>query len=136
MIIDRNIQTSILNHSGNHLLDQNQRSMRGIMTMNSTACALKGRGGLSCSTGSMIKYEHYHIRLEELPVHDYEVLKAIGKSNENWKQLSPVCLDLMRNLQDIHDVAKIENWMREIEKLELEFNIKFTRKKGKQPCRT
>lgn len=84
---DRVIQTGILNHVGNHLLDQLKRSQRVVRNYKLPAvqCVLKSENGTSCAIGCMIKDEYYSKELETWSPFDLKVMTAIGKSNDEWR---------------------------------------------------
>lgn len=94
-----------------HLLRQKKRSLRE--TEYSTECAYRGKDGLTCAAGVLIKDEHYRPELEGNTPHDWDVQHAIGKSI--GRSLDKEDIELLTELQDVHDFSVISEWAEALE---------------------
>ena len=106
-----------------HLLAQGVRSIRkSKMYM----CAYRGAGGLRCAVGCLIKDEAYHKGLEGIAMwpdekeDDYQMLlqEALIKSGIDLK---PATIDMLSDLQDLHDTVKPEVWKQRLQKLRVKY---------------
>ena len=108
----------IINKVENHLLKQNAKSL------NSEAnCRYRGDNGMSCAIGCLLPDEIYDPLIEGKGVLS-DILKArlthvVGVQNtaKNKK------LELLGELQDVHDMYFVEHWPEELAKLRIEYGI-------------
>ena len=71
-----------------------------------------------CAVGCLIKDNFYSSEeLEEKAVKDDSVLTALKKSNPTWK-IDYLSLNLLENLQRLHDSMNIVDWRKYLDKIE------------------
>lgn len=95
-----------------HLLTQNSKSQGG------NKCLYRDPNGLKCAAGCLIGDDEYDSKFDDL--------KGIDTA---WESL--VCrglvpnahVDLIRNLQIVHDTTPVEYWEGELKKSAFKFNL-------------
>jgi len=98
-----------------HLLKQNARAMSG------PDCRYRGAGGLSCAVGCIISDEHYKPRIEGRSVKKKDVLEAVRKSNKGLHIDNVTTRAMLQELQNIHDVVKVDHWPTRLDEMEREY---------------
>ena len=93
-----------------HLLTQGQRSE------SITSCFYKKSNGLSCAIGCLIENEFYNDDLEFKNGDNPIVIDAVTKSIPNWV----INLNMLTDLQIIHDEYEPEEWEWKLQELEAE----------------
>lgn len=93
-----------------HLLTQNEKSRVG-----SDCKYYSGTQSnhLKCAVGCLIEWEHYSPGLEGLHVNDYDVRMALKRSGIDVSfefNRTDTVLNLLINLQQIHDTIPLEHW--------------------------
>jgi hypothetical protein len=78
------------------------------------SCRLRGANGRKCAIGSLVRDEVYEADLEGVGIsyyrhaHDGKLLRALYASNVN--AYDPNIIDLLMELEQIHDDAGVEEW--------------------------
>lgn len=97
-----------------HLLKQNARSVRGPNDegYNPKQCMYRGKDGRMCAVGVLITDEAYDASIENRPVVNYEVLRALVKSEvlDTTNTLGSNIDSLLSDLQSIHDMNAPASW--------------------------
>lgn len=97
-----------------HMLKQKKQSVNS----GGMKCAYRGVDGLKCAVGCLIKDEFYRPDIEHglstTPAAQEAVAKSLGYEKE---QLPKNILNLLCDLQDIHDQEEPECWKRELKKI-------------------
>jgi hypothetical protein len=94
-----------------HLLAQN-----AVSEDDSGSCRLRSPDGRKCAIGSLVSDEVYDARLEGVGISYYRhaqdgvLLRALYASNVN--AYDPNVIDLLMELEQIHDDASVEQWPR------------------------
>jgi hypothetical protein len=108
----------IFDHVALHLITQGKRSQfTKNKATDSSVCAYRGPGGLSCAVGCLIADEHYDHGLEgngALSSWVLDALKASGvpvktHTSYAWGERSPIN-NLLEDLQALHDCADPKTW--------------------------
>ncbi len=99
-----------------HLLKQGRRS---LLPGSNYRCAYRGEGGLSCAIGCLISDEAYSPYLENKATNDTPVLQALINSGLNNEEA--LTLNLLRDLQIIHDQEMVGDWPYHLDKLERDY---------------
>ena len=117
----------IFDKVSNHLLTQNRKSITAIHGK-SEDCAYRGNNGASCAIGCLIPDAAYHPDMEGKNINDDKVWGAIypviGSSigrNRGCKKLN-----LLSDLQVIHDEELPEEWTKALQNLANERGLIFT----------
>lgn len=97
-------QTKIFNIVKDHLLKQGVRSMLPM----GDDCAYRGKDGLKCAVGALIKDEHYHEGLEGAAAVSPMVQVAVEKSLD--LKLTAGDANMLMALQWIHDSVDLSDW--------------------------
>lgn len=85
------------------------------------SCRLRGYHGRKCAIGCLIRDEHYHPALEQLGISyfrnypDSPLLQALEASGVNVR--SRPLIDLLIELEDIHDGCAVSDWPSRLERL-------------------
>jgi hypothetical protein len=104
-----------------HLLGQGKRAIN-----EETDECCYHTGGLSCAVGCLITSDAYHTRLEGNTIKSSMVQKALAQSlGLEITDFGEVFIDLLRDLQRIHDDSELENWSRDLSAVAKKFNLKF-----------
>jgi len=85
-----------------HLLNQQEQSEKGGL------CMYRGPYGNTCAVGCLISDEAYTTKLEGLAVGAKLVVKALNTSLND--SLTESDIDLLIDLQNIHDNFLVEDW--------------------------
>jgi hypothetical protein len=78
------------------------------------SCRLRSREGRKCAIGSLVRDEVYEEALEGVGIsyyrhaHDGHLLRALYASNVN--AYDPNVIDLLMELEQIHDDASVDEW--------------------------
>jgi hypothetical protein len=78
------------------------------------SCRLRGAHGRKCAIGSLVRDEVYEAGLEGVGIsyyrhaHDGNLLRALYASNVN--AYDPNIIDLLMELEQIHDDAGVDEW--------------------------
>lgn len=117
----------IFNKVEAHLLAQGKESISGYLGL-SDVCAYRGKGGLKCAIGCLIKDEFYHKDLEGLGMWGDKLhMRASQKPLEEALAASGITIlndkqaHMLHDLQSLHDTIKPEHWKNELEKLRIEY---------------
>ncbi|MDR5830034.1 hypothetical protein P9250_19350 [Caballeronia sp. LP006] len=92
-----------------HLLDQG-----AVSEDDNGSCRLRSANGRKCAIGSLVRDEHYDPALEGVGIsyyrhaHDGKLLRALYASNVN--AYDPNVIDLLMELEQIHDDSSVEEW--------------------------
>lgn len=102
-----------------HLLTQNRRSMKAVPWVGLDAvmtCAYRGDEALMCAAGCLIPDAMYHGGMENLTVYALqgEFMQA---------GVGPEALELLTELQRIHDAAAVSIWFTELQATALNFGL-------------
>jgi hypothetical protein len=100
-----------------HLRKQQQRSRLA----NDITCAYRGQDGLKCAVGVLIPDEIYDKAYEGL-----DVQSAIQTSKPLAKLLGHVELEMLQDMQNIHDFQPTEQWERRFELCAADYGLTFT----------
>jgi hypothetical protein len=95
-----------------HLLGQGVPSVAGNDV--GYSCAYRGADGLKCAVGCLITDEAYTPDLEGEGVRNPLVVAALEKSGI---ECTPSILNLLNELQEIHDFEDPEAWAARLEKV-------------------
>ncbi|KAA1011325.1 hypothetical protein FVF58_15390 [Paraburkholderia panacisoli] len=85
------------------------------------SCCLRGYQGRKCAIGCLIREEYYHPALEQLGISyfqnypDSPLLQALAASGVNVR--SRPLIDLLIELEDIHDGCAVSDWPSRLERL-------------------
>lgn len=115
-----NLQTDydVFNYVKEHLLKQNEKSL-DPWSLSCYYRAQKENGDvLMCAVGCLIDDNYYSDEFENSSPSDIRVRAAIEKSIINWGYN----VDLLSELQNIHDEYDPDNWSLRLEYLESYFN--------------
>jgi hypothetical protein len=99
----------IYEHVSAHLLEQH-----AVSEDENGSCRLRGNHGRKCAVGSLVSDELYHPNLEGIGIGYYRhaadgtLLRALYASNVN--AYDPVIVDLLCELEQIHDNASVDQW--------------------------
>lgn len=96
----------------NHLLTQQEKSTEN------DKCKYH-YNGLKCAVGCLISEEDYEYTLENIPVSNLPeplLEKLIGK---DWETL-----DMLTDLQDVHDCRHIDSWRDCLDEVASKYNVK------------
>jgi hypothetical protein len=93
----------IFEYIADKLLAQNARSMFPDKKL----CAYRGDNGMKCAIGHVIADEHYAMGLEGSGIEG--VIDIVKKSNPEWV-VTEDSMEMLRLLQNVHDVENPENW--------------------------
>jgi hypothetical protein len=91
------------------------------------SCRLRGYQGRKCAIGCLIREEYYHPALEQLGVSylrnypDSPLLLALAASGVDVR--SKALIDLLIELEDIHDGTAVSDWPRRLERLGREYGF-------------
>jgi glycerol dehydrogenase-like iron-containing ADH family enzyme len=97
-----------------HLLRQNTRSL-----INRT-CAYRGAHGAKCAVGVLIQDAYYDKDIEGCAAFNSEVIKALRASDIPTDEET---MEMLFQLQMIHDKYEIEEWPDRIEKVAVDFEL-------------
>ncbi|WP_241269817.1 MULTISPECIES: hypothetical protein [unclassified Caballeronia] len=92
-----------------HLLAQ-----RAVSEDDNGSCRLRGAHGRKCAIGSLVRDDVYEAELEGVGIsyyrhaHDGKLLRALYASNVN--AYDPAIIDLLMELEQIHDDASVDEW--------------------------
>jgi len=101
-----------------HLLRQNARSE------SATTCLYRGPNGLKCAVGCLIDDAVYSPEIEGFAVKDVACIKsALRKSGVPTGRKA---MDLLVNLQVLHDRFQPVLWREELAKIATDFDLKMT----------
>ena len=89
-----------------HLLTQGCKSGQPNPAMG-FQCLYRGPNGTQCAVGHLIKDEHYSPEMEEMCVAEEIVIQALIDSGV---KCGPVTLNLLTDLQILHDGTPAEEW--------------------------
>jgi hypothetical protein len=99
----------IYQHVSQHLLAQ------GVVSEDDNgSCRLRGANGRKCAIGSLVRDDLYDAALEGIGISYYRhaqdgmLLRTLYASNVN--AYDPVIIDLLIELEQIHDDASVEEW--------------------------
>jgi hypothetical protein len=108
----------IMNIVETHMLKQMKRSVSS-----DGSCAYRGENGLKCAVGALINDEHYDKSFDtnSVPVWDASILNAIEASLD--EKLNESNVDLLNELQSIHDTCEPHEWVTELDAAKEEFGI-------------
>lgn len=126
--INKEICTDLLNFVGNHLLNQNAKSIKESNGPDKS-CLLRDNKGNKCAFGCLIKDEHYYPELEHDGPDSNAVLEAIGESYSEWANLPDDAFYLMHDLLQVHDETDEDCWEENILNTGRNNGITFTRSK-------
>jgi hypothetical protein len=85
------------------------------------SCRLRGYQGRKCAIGCLIREEYYHPALEQLGISylrnypDSPLLLALAASGVDVG--SRALIELLIELEDIHDATEVSEWPRRLEQL-------------------
>lgn len=99
-----------------HLLTQMEKSIAAITEHNNDICAYRGLNGLKCAIGCLIPDELYSRKLEGKAVAclPTKIIQSIGRN-----------VELLTQLQELHDHMPVENWKVGLKRIAKEFNLNF-----------
>lgn len=106
-------EQDIFNQVAIHLINQNEKS-----TSFDGRCAYRGDNDLKCAVGCLITDDEYLPNMENLSI------VTIVKRFSTLSRFSKF-IDLLQDLQRIHDVIPIENWRDELVKVTTKYNLSF-----------
>ena len=92
-----------------HLLKQKKQSVY------KDECLYRAPQGLSCAIGCLISDEHYSEDLESNSVDSTAIKDAVSRSLNQPVTSSDV--NMLQDLQDLHDYATVESWERRLDEL-------------------
>lgn len=98
---------AVFNKAVRGLLKQGKKS---LSRADPTTCAYRGRDGMRCAIGMLIKDKHYTDAMEGGTVHDEAVCDALKKSGVSVDGES---FDLCADLQTVHDNRAVKEWRRD-----------------------
>jgi hypothetical protein len=106
-------QQDVFDFVARHLLWQNKKSLRenalkGASGQPLARCSYRGDDGLQCAVGCLIADSAYTPALEGAAVTDAGVVEALKASNS--LVVDEKNLDLLGNLQDVHDDYEPYDW--------------------------
>jgi hypothetical protein len=109
-------EQKIFNKVATHLLTQNEKSVNEL-----GKCMYRSDDGLKCAIGCLIPKKYYEEGMED---RDIEFIftnypDALGKYYRH--------LDLLEELQHVHDYFEPDEWTRELKVVANNFNLKFKR---------
>jgi len=108
----------VFNYVKEHLLNQNEKSL-DPWTLSCYYRAQKESGEvLMCAVGCLMDDNYYSHEFENSSPSDIRVRAVIEKSIPNWAYN----VDLLSELQNIHDEYEPDNWSLKLEYLESYFN--------------
>jgi hypothetical protein len=108
----------IFNKVEKHLLEQNAKSIR-----EGDNCQYRSDEGLSCAVGCLMTDDMYDYSLEGESVRSEEVREALTPIvgvNEKKRKLK---LNLLYQLQNIHDDTEVAQWGHHLKQCKLDFHI-------------
>ena len=108
---------ALFNRIAKHLLTQQECSYDAY------TCLYRGPNGLKCAVGALIDDEHYSPDLENDSPLDAEVRKALEDSLH--ARLTTDNVQLLLELQDIHDHADVENWSDQLAMKAEEYKLEY-----------
>lgn len=96
-----------------HLLTQNK------MSNAEGACAYRGKGGLQCAIGCLIKDEFYEASMESRSVYALRVTMALYKSLDivDPGTQRDDFLSMLASLQGVHDTTPVSHWPLRLERV-------------------
>lgn len=102
----------IFNYVKNHLLTQNEKSIRHYATTNNDLCVYRNNNNTkACAAGCLIPDDKYDPSFESKNSFFISTLNYLDGSKP-----SPV-KNLIRRLQHIHDNSKVEEWPAKLDNL-------------------
>lgn len=115
-----NLQTDydVFNYVKEHLLKQNEKSVDPHTLSCYYRAYNKDGKTLMCAVGCLIDDNYYSDEFENSSPNDLRVRRAIEESIINWNYN----VDLLSELQNIHDEYDPYNWSLKLENLESYFN--------------
>lgn len=120
MLMQTNQLQTVFHRVAQHLLAQGKRSE------NNKGCLYRGPDGLKCAIGVLIPDELYKRGLENTPADDpavLEVLEEAGVLTLGGPYTNRL-VNLLRQLQLVHDDTQPENWPARLETIAKEYDIK------------
>ena len=103
-----------------HLLAQRQQSLNA-----DGRCAYRGENGLRCAVGCLIDDEHYRSGLEGGTITAQSVSQAV-KDSLGLPSLSPRLVNLLEELQILHDYTPPSTWRKELKELAHRRDLELT----------
>jgi hypothetical protein len=110
-----------------HLLTQKQKS---LSVNDSTACAYRGHGGLSCAVGCLIPDEYYTPEIEGLAIEpSWSAPAAAVRRLRRILRLSGIpvrnaqALRLLQELQVVHDECDPDRWAAHLKEIGQKFDL-------------
>lgn len=99
-----------------HLLDQNAKSISPI----TGHCNYRGKDGMKCAVGVLIKDEHYKTYLEDNNILDKRVRAALLESG-----IDAECLQMLEDLQTMHDTAYVDSWPNSMHAIAIQHGVTY-----------
>ena len=107
-------QLDVFERVKTHLLEQNERSMKEDYT----SCMYRNSSGLKCAIGCLIDDEDYDPIMEGHSLDDTDSKKTRLLEDALKKADSLVDIELLVNLQTLHDEHPVEEWPEDLEYME------------------
>lgn len=106
--------TDVIEYVSNFLLNQGKKSY-GF----DGGCRYRGgeNNELKCAIGCLILDKFYHSSYEDQTVINYNVYKAVENSLPNYK----INIELLQQLQNVHDSFEEQDWEWKFSRLRMEY---------------
>lgn len=110
---------TIFNRVVKHLRAQGKKSLAKMPAMG-IGCAYRGRGGLKCAVGCLIKDSEYSKKMENFAVSSLfeahpPLAKRLGEDN----------IPLLEDLQSVHDRVDTQSWDAEFVRIAARYDLKL-----------
>lgn len=108
-----------------HLLTQKVKSV-GFSLDGTPGCMYRGVNGTRCAVGCLIPDEMYSDGIEHLMVKDAEIYEILWEANVLSEEDQVTELELLANLQAVHDGYPETEWADELNRVCREFHLNPT----------
>lgn len=111
-------EQEVFDQAASHILRQNKKSLNP----NGIGCAYRGNDGLKCAAGCFISDDEYK------PAMDSYGMEALGLGWDDMinEGFAPTQHNrLINELQGIHDIAPVDEWKDQLERLANRYNLQF-----------
>ena len=106
----------LIENVAQHLLQQGEQSLLAESVNNGNGCAYRSADGLQCAVGCLIKPEVYAPELEGHSCLEDPVIHALEQSLNCSLHRNSISLEVLSDLQTIHDNYEPAEWEERITK--------------------
>ena len=108
----------VFDHVSKHLLTQMKRSETYLPNGSGlTQCLYRGPDNTSCAVGCLIANREYKVQYEN------KSIDWLQQQNKEFVINDGIILNLLGQLQCLHDSLEVENWKESLKNLSTEFNL-------------